>query len=61
MTQNVCDICGETITRGGRSFKIKECKGLFEGFFWMELDAHDECVRMLIEAKKEREKKETER
>lgn len=57
MTQTICDICGEPITSDGRSFKIKECLGLFEGgFFWETIDAHDKCVRMLIEAKKEREK-----
>lgn len=54
MTQTLCDICGKPIVRHGRTFMIKECKGLFDGFFWQTLDAHDECVKMLVQAKRER-------
>ena len=56
VTQVLCDLCGKPIERGGREFEIKECKGLFDGFFWVKLDAHDECVKMLVQAKREREK-----
>lgn len=56
MKQEVCDICGKPIARNGREFRIKELHGLFDGFFWKEIDAHDECVKMLIQAKQKQEK-----
>lgn len=58
MTQEVCDICGKPIVRNGRKFRIKELRGLFldGGFIWEEIDAHDECVKMLIQAKQKQEK-----
>ena len=56
MTQTLCDLCGKPIERDGREFKIKECIWLWDYFCWTRLDAHDKCVKMLVQAKREREK-----
>lgn len=56
MTQVLCDICGKPIEREGREFKIKERIWHWDFFYWDHLDAHDECVKMLVQAKRERKK-----
>ena len=53
----VCDICGEPIwkTHDGRFFKVKEAKfsALLEPA-WIRIDCHNERMRILLEAAKER-------
>lgn len=56
MKQTVCDICGKPIGTAGRYFKVKECRGLFGGYWWEEIDCHDECVRAIVKAKEALEK-----
>lgn len=60
MTQVLCDLCGKPIERDGREFKIKERIGHWDYSFWETLDAHDKCVKMLVQAKREREKEDQE-
>ncbi len=50
--KKVCDLCGKEIVTGDyREFKIKERRGWLESY-WVKLDAHDECVRKLVDAVK---------
>lgn len=57
-TTNVCDICGKIIPDyiKTRHFKIKELKPFFsyDGWrssHWVEIDAHNSCIEMLLQAK----------
>lgn len=59
MIQYLCDLCGEPIgSKEGRLFKIKECKQLWWESYWEELLAHDECVKAVAAAARERAKNE---
>lgn len=55
MVHYMCDLCGCRIEEDvdGRKYKLKVQKGsLFDGWMWVNLDCHDECVRKLYEAAK---------
>lgn len=52
MYQLICDLCGEPIKEKHRELKIKEFKYL--PFQWQEIDAHDECVKAVAAAARER-------
>lgn len=53
MIQYLCDLCGKPIDSAGRMFKIKERKPLWLGSDWVELLAHDECVKAVVLAYQE--------
>lgn len=59
MIQYLCDLCGEPIKSEGRLFKIKELKSSWHVGYWIELLAHDECVKAVAEAARERSENET--
>lgn len=46
----VCDLCGQPLRTVGRRFKIKEQKFSFHESWWMKIECHDECVKLLMEA-----------
>lgn len=48
MIQYLCDLCGKPIESGGRLFKIKELKSSWHERYWVELLAHDECVKAVV-------------
>lgn len=55
----ICDLCGKPIEGGKRYFKVKENK-IFRNSngisrCWVEIDAHDECIKVLFETKKKQE------
>lgn len=54
-----CDLCGKDIDNGeeSRHFKVKEKKALFHDVWWEKIEAHDECVRAVINAVRERKDK----
>lgn len=52
MYQLICDLCGEPIKGERRLLKIKEFKGV--SFQWEKIDAHDECVKAVAAAARER-------
>lgn len=51
MYQLICDLCGEPIKYVGRMFKIKELKSFGPEWHWVKLDAHNECVKKILNAK----------
>ncbi len=59
MYQLICDLCGEPIKEKEkrRELKIKEFKVI--PFQWQEIDAHDECVKAVAAAARERNENET--
>lgn len=59
MIQYLCDLCGKPIESGGRLFKIKELKSPWHVGCWVELLAHDECVKAVAAAARERNENET--
>lgn len=54
MVHYICDLCGRRIEDGdGHKYKLKIRDGsILEGWEWIKLDCHDECVRKLYEATK---------
>ncbi len=54
MIQYLCDLCGKPIKYDGRLFKIKELKSSWHERYWMELLVHDECVKAIVAAARER-------
>lgn len=56
MIQILCDLCGEPIkAEPRRLFKIKELKSSWELFGgWEYIIAHDECVKAVAAAARER-------
>lgn len=52
--RKVCDLCGKEMTSFDkqRHFKIKEYFRRFPEWGWIKIDAHDECVRELVDAVK---------
>ena len=49
----VCDLCRKPLDYKSRTFKIKELKCLREWCWWERIDVHDECLKKLLEAKRE--------
>lgn len=54
MIQYLCDLCGKPIDSQGRLVKIKERKTLWWESYWEELLVHDECVKAVAAAARER-------
>ena len=54
MIQYLCDLCGKPIKSEGRLFKIKELKSNWHERYWVELFAHDKCVKAIVAAARER-------
>lgn len=50
MIQYLCDLCGKPIKSEGRLFKIKEFKSSWHERYWINLLAHDECVKAIVAA-----------
>lgn len=57
-----CDICGAPVDGNyHKTFKIKQQRWHTKGFwYWETIDAHDDCIRKLLEAKDDGEKSTTE-
>ena len=62
MTKVVCDLCGKEIQteRQKRKFKIKERKTWMDNKLgwvteWVYIDTHDECVRTILQAVKNKQ------
>lgn len=49
----VCDLCGKPLDYKSRNFKVKELKCLRDMCWWERIDVHDECLKKLLEAKRE--------
>ncbi len=47
----VCDLCGKPLHEEGREYRIRRRWCLWYEYGWETIDAHDECVRKLLDAK----------
>lgn len=47
----ICDLCGRQMmfAESTRQFKVKELKGSWEDHWWRRVDAHEVCIRGLME------------
>ena len=58
----VCDLCGKPMQEAGKTYRIKERWCLWHESGWTTIEAHDECVKRLLNAlddKREAEEGET--
>lgn len=53
-----CDLCGKPINETGRHFKVKERKFSWHESWWEYIDVHDDCVKELLKAIKQKESEE---
>lgn len=46
----VCDLCGKPMSEIGKTYRIKERWYSFHENGWTTIEAHDECVKRLLNA-----------